>query len=154
MVARRTIRSVSSPTSTVLQHVADCTAFCTIKRSASPEASCASQCFFIQQIIRCLFCRLARNWSFFIVSGVSPVNEMLCHNCYLTVFGEPCPSCLYCRSLQILLRHLCTYALPTQCILVDDAYVCKSARSWDSLNECHPPPPRPSSRLSLFGTSA
>ena len=39
--------SVSPPASTVLQDVADCTRFCTIRRSASPEAWCASQLFFV-----------------------------------------------------------------------------------------------------------
>ena len=35
---RRLRRSVSSPTSTVLLELADCTAFITIRRSALPEA--------------------------------------------------------------------------------------------------------------------
>ena len=70
---------MSSPTRTVLQDVADCTAFCTIRRPASPEAWCVSQFFFVNSSLSmtinyCLFCRLARNWSFFSLTGVLPVN--------------------------------------------------------------------------------
>ena len=76
---RRMRRSVSSPTSTVLLELADCTAFITIRRSALPEAWCTSQLFFFNSSLsmklkHCLFCLLARNCSFFMVTGVSAVN--------------------------------------------------------------------------------
>ena len=79
---RRTRRSVSSPTSTVLLELA----FITIGRSTSPEAWYTSQwlLFFFffsslsMKIKRCLLCLLATSCSFFMVTGMSVV---LCHSC-------------------------------------------------------------------------